>query len=45
MQNPYLIVAPIALLENWQAEYPKFFDEGEIGFHHALRSGTTELQE
>ena len=24
-QQPYLIVAPIALLENWQAEYPKFF--------------------
>ena len=32
IQDPYLIVAPIALLENWQAEYPKFFDEGELNF-------------
>ncbi len=31
-QNPYLIVAPIALLENWAAEYPKFFDNGELDF-------------
>ena len=31
-QLPYLIVAPIALLENWQAEYPKFFDRGELDF-------------
>lgn len=31
-QNPYLIVAPIALLENWAAEYPKFFDNGELKF-------------
>ena len=31
-REPYLIVAPIALLENWAAEYPKFFDEGTLGF-------------
>ena len=30
--KPYLIVAPIALLENWAAEYPKFFDKGALGF-------------
>lgn len=24
--KPYLIVAPVSLLENWQAEYYKFFD-------------------
>ena len=32
LQNPYLIVAPIALLENWAAEYPKFFDNGSLEF-------------
>ena len=32
LQQPYLIVAPIALLENWQAEYPKFFDGGSLDF-------------
>ena len=31
-QKPYLIVAPIALLENWVAEYPKFFDHGALNF-------------
>ena len=31
-RKPYLIVAPIALLENWAAEYPKFFDEGVLDF-------------
>ena len=31
-QKPYLIVAPIALLENWAAEYPKFFDSGTLDF-------------
>ena len=31
-RKPYLIVAPIALLENWEAEYPKFFDEGVLDF-------------
>ena len=31
-QQPYLIIAPIALLENWQAEYPKFFDRGSLDF-------------
>ena len=31
-QKPYLIVAPIALLENWAAEYPKFFDKGSLDF-------------
>ena len=31
-QQPYLIVAPIVLLENWQAEYPKFFDGGTLDF-------------
>ena len=30
--KPYLIVAPIALLENWAAEYPKFFDKGSLEF-------------
>lgn len=30
--EPYLIVAPIALLENWAAEYPKFFGEGTLDF-------------
>ncbi|RKU21199.1 helicase SNF2 [Candidatus Poribacteria bacterium] len=31
-RSPYLIVAPIALLENWAAEYPKFFSEGSLEF-------------
>ncbi len=31
-REPYLIVAPIALLENWAAEYPKFFDKGSLDF-------------
>ena len=31
-RKPYLIVAPIALLENWAAEYPKFFDNGPLDF-------------
>ena len=31
-RKPYLIVAPIALLENWAAEYPKFFDKGALNF-------------
>ncbi|MXV85730.1 hypothetical protein F4X88_20135 [Candidatus Poribacteria bacterium] len=31
-RKPYLIVAPIALLENWAAEYPKFFDKGSLNF-------------
>ena len=31
-RKPYLIIAPIALLENWAAEYPKFFDEGMLDF-------------
>ena len=31
-RKPYLIVAPIALLENWAAEYPKFFDKGSLEF-------------
>ena len=31
-RKPYLIVAPIALLENWAAEYPKFFDRGSLDF-------------
>ena len=31
-QKPYLIVAPIALLENWAAEYPKFFENGSLDF-------------
>ena len=31
-RNPYLIVAPIALLENWAAEYPKFFENGSLDF-------------
>ena len=31
-RKPYLIVAPIALLENWAAEYPKFFDKGTLYF-------------
>ncbi len=30
--KPYLIVAPIALLENWAAEYPKFFNNGALNF-------------
>ena len=30
--KPYLIVAPIALLENWTAEYPKFFSKGSLEF-------------
>ena len=30
--KPYLIVAPIALLENWEAEYPKFFNKGTLDF-------------
>ena len=31
-RKPYLIVAPIALLENWAAEYAKFFDHGRLDF-------------
>ena len=31
-QQPYLIVAPIALLENWAAEYRKFFDNRSLDF-------------
>ncbi len=31
-QKPYLIVAPIALLENWAAEYPKFFNNSVLDF-------------
>ena len=31
-RKPYLIVAPIALLENWAAEYPKFFEKGSLDF-------------
>ena len=31
-RNPYLIVAPIALLENWAAEYQKFFNNGALNF-------------
>ena len=31
-RRPYLIVAPIVLLENWAAEYPKFFDKGSLDF-------------
>ena len=31
-RKPYLIVAPIALLENWAAEYSKFFDKGSLEF-------------
>ena len=31
-RKPYLIVAPIALLENWVAEYPKFFDKRSLDF-------------
>ena len=31
-RKPYLIVAPIALLENWAAEYPKFFDKSTLDF-------------
>ena len=31
-RKPYLIIAPIALLENWAAEYPKFFHEGMLDF-------------
>ena len=31
-RRPYLIVAPIALLENWAAEYPKFFEKGTLEF-------------
>ncbi len=31
-RKPYLIVAPIVLLENWAAEYPKFFDKGALDF-------------
>jgi hypothetical protein len=28
--KPYLIVAPVALLENWQKEYDKFFDSATL---------------
>ena len=31
-RKPYLIVAPIALLENWAAEYPKFFNKDSLEF-------------
>lgn len=29
--NPYLIVAPVSLLENWENEYTKFFKEPRLG--------------
>lgn len=32
LRRPYLIVAPIALLENWESEYPKFFDNEVLQF-------------
>lgn len=38
-ERPYLIVAPIALLENWQSEYPKFFDRGSLDFITLYGSG------
>lgn len=28
--KPYLIVAPVSLLENWQSEYEKFFDPSSL---------------
>ena len=38
-ERPYLIIAPIALLENWQSEYPKFFDRGSLAFITLYGSG------
>lgn len=38
-ERPYLIIAPIALLENWQSEYPKFFDRGSLDFITLYGSG------
>jgi SNF2 family DNA or RNA helicase len=29
-KKPYLIIAPVALLENWQIEYLKFFENTEL---------------
>lgn len=29
-RKPYLIVAPVSLLNNWESEYDKFFDEGRM---------------
>ena len=29
-QNPYLIVAPVSLIENWEQEYEKFFADPRI---------------
>ncbi|MCF4113378.1 MULTISPECIES: SNF2-related protein [Dethiosulfovibrio] len=29
--KPYLVVAPVALLENWKKEYIKFFPDGALG--------------
>jgi SNF2 family DNA or RNA helicase/HJR/Mrr/RecB family endonuclease len=31
--KPYLIVAPVSLLENWENEYQKFFSPQNLSFH------------
>lgn len=36
--KPYLIVAPVTLLENWEAEYKRFFDEPALKVHRLVAS-------
>ncbi len=37
-RKPYLVVAPVALLESWEAEYRRFFPNGSLDVH-ALYGG------
>jgi len=47
--KPYLIVAPLTLLDNWEAEYPAFFDPCSLplirlhGGAHACRMKANDL--
>lgn len=41
--KPYLVVAPVALLENWQEEYRKFFPDGALAVHPLYGNSGTAL--
>lgn len=36
--KPYLIIAPVSLLENWEAEFYKFFENSDLSFTKAYGS-------